>query len=325
MSVVLTALFPVFALIAIGWLLGRTGVLNASASHSLTRFVALVCLPALLFDISRRHPWQDIVHVGVLMSFGVPMLLCFGLGFWWRCRQSASRSAAALAGMNASYANTGFMGIPLLSLLIGEEALAPAVTTTLLTATILFSLTILILNNTHTTSSTQAKRPFRALLRLGTNPLVFAPLAGVISSAWAIPLPEALQTVITLLAAPATPTALIAIGLFLATLPAAAPSASAHPSAQQAQHLLRQRSGFLGLKLLLQPLLTGLLAYYVVGLTPVWAFAVTVLSATPLGTGPFMLASIYQQDLRESSALILWSTVLSALTLAALVQVLPMA
>jgi hypothetical protein len=126
--------------------------------------------------------------------------------------------------------------------------------------------------------------------------------------AWAgtgLALPEGLDRYVSLLGASASPCALVTIGLFLAQTE----SASSGPG------VLRLVAG----KLLLQPAVTALLAFQVFSMPPLWAWTAVLMSALPIGTGPFMLAQMYGRDARVTSRAILVSTVLSVVTVSLLV------
>ncbi|MCD8565131.1 MAG: AEC family transporter [Burkholderiaceae bacterium] len=45
---------PIFGLILLGWLCGKRGLLNATATDALNRFVVYLALPALLFVAMAR-------------------------------------------------------------------------------------------------------------------------------------------------------------------------------------------------------------------------------------------------------------------------------
>ncbi len=73
------------------------------------------------------------------------------------------------------------------------------------------------------------------------------------------------------------------------------------------------------LKLVLQPVLTGVLAFWVFRMPPLWSHAAVLLSALPIGTGPFMLAELYRREAAVTSRAILVSTVISLATVSLLV------
>lgn len=49
-----------------------------------------------------------------------------------------------------------------------------------------------------------------------------------------------------------------------------------------------------------------------------WAHSAIILSALPTGTGPYMLAELYKTDAKTISQSILWSTILSIISLSVL-------
>jgi predicted permease len=67
-----------------------------------------------------------------------------------------------------------------------------------------------------------------------------------------------------------------------------------------------------------QPAITFVLAFRVFDMPPLWSHTALVLSALPIGTGPFMLAKLYNREAAVTSRAILISTVLSLITVSAL-------
>ena len=197
------------------------------------------------------------------------------------------------------------MGIPLCVALFGAESLAPAAFATLLTASVLFGCAIALIE----LDRQQAPGLGATLLKVGQalmrNPLLAAPVAGLAWAATGIALPEGLDRYVTLLGASASPCALVAIGLFLAQTETASPGPG----------VLRLVLG----KLLLQPAATAALAFLVFDMPPLWAWTAVLMSALPIGTGPFMLARMYGRDARLTSRAILVSTLASVLTISLLV------
>jgi hypothetical protein len=142
---------------------------------------------------------------------------------------------------------------------------------------------------------------------LAVNPLIVAPVIGIAWSAAGIAIPKPIGTFGDLMGAAAGPCALFAIGLFLAT--------------RSLKTLVGGRKfievGWLIVaKLILEPLITWGLAVYL-GLDPFWIAASVILAALPTGALAFVLASNYNIFVERTSAVILGSTVLSIVTLSA--------
>jgi predicted permease len=73
------------------------------------------------------------------------------------------------------------------------------------------------------------------------------------------------------------------------------------------------------LKLILQPAITALLAFYVFTMPPLWSHSAVILSALPIGSGPFTIAKLYGLEAGVTSGSILASHVFAVLTVSLLV------
>lgn len=299
MGAVLGAAVPVFGLIFAGACAGRLGVLDAAVLAGLNRFVVMLALPALLFDVTVHTPAGRILDGGFLGAFGGGIAVTFGAALWLARRSGLA--AASVQGLNASFANAGFMGIPLCQILFGPASLPIVAVAVVLTASLLFALALALIEADLAVGS----HVLRSVLgRLARNPLLVAPAAGFAWSAIGWPLPDAVAVFAKLLAGAASPCALVSLGLFVAA---------------QRAGLRSLKVGWLVLfKLLLQPAVTWALAE-LLGLPPLTAETAVLLSALPTGTGPFVLAQAYGCERESASAAILVSTVLSVITVSLLV------
>src|SRR5436190_10462798 len=125
---VLGAAFPVFALVGCGVLAGRFRLINPGSSEALNRFVYAFALPAMLFIAVYRGSPEELLGSGsflagvVLATFGTA-LAGFALS---RFLQGGPTAQSVMRGLNASFANTGYLGIPLVTVAYGERAALPA-------------------------------------------------------------------------------------------------------------------------------------------------------------------------------------------------------
>jgi len=305
MNAVITSALPVFALILTGWLAARWRILGSGATDALNRYVVYLSLPALLFRAMTQVDLAHMAHWGFVGAVAGGIAVTFLASFVGARRSQRALTDRGIQGLAASYANAGYMGIPLCLALFGPDSMAPATFTTLLTASVLFGFAIALIEfdrqQTPNLSLTLLKVG-RALLR---NPLLAAPLLGLAWAFTGLALPEGVDRYVALLGASASPCALVTIGLFLAQTE----TSSSGPG------VMRLVTG----KLLLQPAVTAVLAFYVFSMPPVWAWTAVLMSALPIGTGPFMLAQMYGRDARVTSRAILVSTVASVLTVSLLV------
>nr|WP_288453821.1 AEC family transporter [uncultured Pseudomonas sp.] len=299
MASVLNVILPVFALILAGFACRRLGLLGASAASEINRMVVWLCLPALLFEAMATVVWDEIWQPGFILAYGIATLGLFALVLLWRLR-STSLADASVQGLSASYANTGYMGIPLCLLVFGDAGMEPALIACLIVICVLFALAVVCIEVGLQSEKSVLAAVRKVCVALLKNPIVMAPVLGGLWAATAQPLPAPLHQFLKLLAAATGPCALIALGLFLA---------EKHAGPKQ------RGAGLVLIKLVAHPLITWGLAVYVFRLPPMWAHAALLLSALPTGTGPFMLAEFYRRDGAEVSSTILLSTLGSLLTL----------
>ena len=305
MEVVINAALPVFALILAGYLAARFEILGPAATDSINRFVVYLALPALLFQAMATLAGRQLAGLHFVAAFGGGMLITFGFCFFLQRRSGQSLTDAGIEGLAAGYANTGFLGIPLCLALFGRESLPPVVIATLLTACFLFAIVIVMIEVDRHGRGDFAPAMGKVSLTLLRNPLLVAPVLGMVFAATGLPLPLPVDRFATLLGNAASPCALVAIGLFLAQ--------------QGGGHDNRAVLRLVLMKLLLHPAITAVLAYWVFPMPRLWAQVAVVLSALPIGTGPFMLAKLYDREAALTSRAILISTLCSVASVSLLI------
>jgi predicted permease len=296
---------PVFGLILAGYLAGRLGWLGSESSDALNRFVYWMALPALLFVAMAKVPVADVLNWPFLAAFAGGMTLSFAAAFAVNLAAFPARLAEqTLRSLAGVFANVGYMGVPLYLAAFGPERTLPALIATVFVSAIAVGGTVALIEIDLARAGEQ-KRILRdiagALLK---NPLVVMPLAGLGLSALGLPLPTPVETFGNLLGAAAGPCALFAIGLFLV----GKPLAGNWPEL-----------GWISvMKLVVQPAATWVLAVPVLGLDPFWAGSAVLLAGLPTGALVFTLAQNYDIWPGGASAAILVTTVLSVVTVSAI-------
>jgi predicted permease len=292
---------PVFALIFAGWLARRVGVLGPHATTELNRFVVYLALPALLVDIVAHARWSDVWQPGFIAAFGLSAVFIFVTTVVLRHRPR-HLADAAIDGLNAAYANVGFIGFPLALVALGGDALAPTLIATIITVCFLFAIAIVLIEfglRSEQRRGHPALQVGRSLLR---NPLLIAPVVGAIIPLAGLSIPAPIESFLKLLGGAASPCALVALGLFLAA------------KRQATQRDSVSTVILVACKLVVQPVLAWVLATAVFHLSPLLTHTAVLLAALPTGTGPFMLAEFYRREANVTSNVVLVSTVVSILT-----------
>jgi hypothetical protein len=296
-------ILPIFALVFVGWLARRTGALGPHATTELNRFVVYLALPALLFDIIAHARWTEVWKPGFICAFGLSSALTFALTVAFRLRRPRHLADAAIDGLNAGYANTGFMGFPLALAALGRDAMAPTMLATIITVCAIFAIGIVLIEIGLQTGRRGGRHLARKVgLSLARNPLLVAPALGALVPLAGLSIPAPVETFLKLLGGAASPCALVVLGVFLAA---------------QRQATRRDTGAaalLVGFKLIVQPVIAWVLASVIFGLSPLLTHVAVLLAALPTGTGPFMLAEYYQREAAVTANAILISTVLSVLT-----------
>lgn len=305
MEPIVNVVLPVFAIMLAGYLAGRAGLLGEASSQALNGFVYYIALPALFFVSMARVPVEDVLHGPFLIAFGGGMLATFGLAMLVATFVFPNRTGAlSLHGMSAIFSNTGYMGIPLLIIAFGEAGKLPAIISTVVTGVVTMGVITAILEIDLAENSGPLRALRNALIGVCKSPLVMSAAAGLLYSALALPLPRPLETFCDLLGAAAGPSALFAIGLFMVGRSFTAG--------------MGEVGWVVALKLLVQPAITGWLAFGVLEMESLWAQAAVIQAALPTGALTFVLAQRYGTYVQRATAVIMVSTVASVVTLSAL-------
>ncbi|MEQ9812717.1 MAG: AEC family transporter [Azospirillaceae bacterium] len=308
MSAVINVALPVFAIILIGFVAGKVRLLGATSSEALNKFVYWIALPPLLFLVMARSPIEEIAYWPFIKVYlGSIIIVWILTAILGRVVHGASAGEMTMQGMNASFSNTGYMGIPLFVAAFGEAGLPPASLATVMTGAVSIAIAVISLE----LFGTGSKGIVRALrdvgLALVRNPLVVSSALGVFVSAmhWTVPLP--IETLFQLLGASASPCALFAIGLFMA--------------GQAVRRDLVEVGWISIVKLFWQPLICWFLAAAFFPMDPFWLASAIILAALPTGALTFVVAQNYNIYVQRTSAIILVSTVASVPLLSVLLAI----
>lgn len=289
---------PFFAIIGLGYGAGRTRFFTPEATAYLTKFVFYFALSAMLFSFSSGLSLDQLFNgrliAGYLCGTVVVYAIATAVGFW----RGLDVPTTAIEAQCAAIGNVGFLGIPMLAILLGSEAVGPVILI-LATDLIVFSSLIVILVHV----GRDGRLTFRTLrtisIGLIKNPMIVSITLGLLWSALKLPMPAPFSDFLTTLGAAATPGALFAIGASLAV-----------KSAER-----YRIAGWLGFcKLILHPFFV---AIGVLILFPLDAYTATVVisaSALPVAGNVFMLAQHYGIAPHRVSSAILFSTAASIFT-----------
>lgn len=294
---------PFFALIGVGYGAGRAGFFPEEATAYLTRFVFYFALSAMIFDFTATLSLAEVLDWTFVTAYFLATLAVYLLVTGVAMLRGRSVEEAAIEAQCGAIGNVGFLGIPMLAMLLGEAAIGP-ILLGLSVDLIFFSSLIVIL----ITGAREGRMSFKiigaVLLGLLKNPMIVSIALGLgwSTTGWALPGPVA--SFLDILGAAATPGALFAIGASLAT-----------KSAER----FEDAAWLAFAKLILHP---AAVALAVLVWFPVELFAAGVIiaaAAMPVAGNVFILAQHYGVAPQRVSAAILISTVVSVLTVTAVI------
>ncbi|MCD6040865.1 MAG: hypothetical protein K0R40_468, partial [Burkholderiales bacterium] len=202
---ILGAVLPVFGLIACGYLAGRFGIVTQASSHALNQFVYAFALPAMLFVAVYRGSLDEILSGYFLLAVVAATLLTAVAGFVVSNFSGATPAESTMRALNASFANTGYLGIPLVTVAYGERAALPAALATVATNIVSFALAIVCLELFVIPRRGGVRRALGGVVR---SPLIWPIALAFVLVALGVKIPLPVERFAGLLAAAAGPCAL---------------------------------------------------------------------------------------------------------------------
>lgn len=289
---------PFFALIGVGFWAGKSRFFTEEATAYLTKFVFYFALSAMLFRFSSNLSLADLLkwdfvfaYLGATVSIYL-LATCVSL---WRKKPLAE---AAIEAQCAVIGNVGFLGIPMLALLMGEGAVGHVMMVLAVDLLVFGSIVVMVI------VGSRDGRMHIGILRtlalgLVKNPMIVSIIIGLVWAAWEIPIPAPLNEFMSMLGSAATPGALFAIGASLAS--------------KSAERI--ETAAWLSFcKLILHPLAVSYFALVVFPVDPYAAAVMIAASALPVAGNIYMIAQHYNVAPQRVSASILISTAVSIFT-----------
>src|SRR5262245_5310080 len=306
MQAVLNSALPIFALILTGFICGYFGVFDRTATDNLNRFAVYLALPSLMFVAMSKITPDQVRQLGFVAAFCGGFAVCFAVAFLISRLRGRRVANASIEGLDAGYSNVGFMGIPMCLMVFGPESAPASIIATLFTACVLFLFAVIVVEIDLQKGDKFWPTVGNTVSSLLRSPLLIAPVAGLAVGLSGLKLLAPLESFATLLGGAASPTALVCIGLFLA-------------QERVVSHDARSIGILVALKLILQPAVTAFLAFYVFSMPPLWSHSAVILSALPIGSGPFTIAKLYGLEAGVTSGSILASHIFAVVTVSLLV------
>jgi len=288
-------ILPVFAMLALGFAMGRGGVVGTVEARAVNRVSFLVLQPALIFPLMAGADLSGVAP-RPLAAYALGEVLMFVLAFTIARRVfGRDLREAWLLGMATMFVNSLLYVWPITVLIYGADGVLPVTAVVLLDTAIFFSFFILSME------VMAGGKAWKATLgRIALNPVLLAIAAGALVNVGGVPLPQPVLNALAFAGPAAAPMTLFALGVILSGTALAPTPAIA---------------GIAGLKLLGFPALVfGLAALLAPGSD--WSAQMVLTAAGPSGAMPFALALLYGVRTDTIAPVIVWTSVLSLFSLA---------
>jgi malonate transporter and related proteins len=262
----------------------------------------------------------QLLDPSVFLIYGLCALVMVAVALLLSKNQRIGWNDAAFGALVAAFPNTGFMGVPLLVALLGQQAAGPVIVTMVFDMVVTSSLCIALSKLGQSDGQGAGAAARGALLGVVKNPMPWAILLGAWFSYANLELWAPLNKTVGLLADAASPVALFTIGAVLARAQMMARTSG------QKQFLMRDVWPVVLLKLFAHPLLVaGVGALAIAAGAPLSPLAYTVLillAALPSASNVSLLAERLGANNGRIASIIMLTTAMAFFTFSAAVQLL---
>lgn len=288
---------PVFALVALGYGVARTGLVSAKAGGGLSEYVFVLAIPALLFRTVTGSPLPDINPLPYWTAYFFGLVACWIIAGSVARRLGREPRESAIIGFAAAQSNTVMIGIPLILGIFGEAGTVPIIMLLVIHSPLTMTAVALLIAR----DEAGGGAGWRLLRAIFTNPILLSIGAGLIWRQTGMPIPAVMKSVLKFLGDTAAPCALVAMGMSMTEASIAGNK--------------RLICTVAALKLLLHPLLAYVLAVPVFHLPPVYAASAILFAACPTGINAYLLAQRYRSGESVTSGAITLTTILAIVTM----------
>lgn len=273
--------FGVIAVVVLtGLVLGRTGILGATAQQVLASIVFYVATPTLLFTMIATTDLTFIFSTQLIATGGSAVFCALTLFILTRWIRRRSTGEALFSAWAVSYVNIGNLGIPIAVYVLNDIAyVAPVLLFQLL---LLAPIGMAILDMAKMDKVDHWWSPIWAIAR---NPIVLGAVAGIIVSGTGVTVPSVLFDPLSMMGDMAVPGALLAFGLSFRdgwALPA--------PGTRT------QLSIITVTKQVVQPVVAWVIGGPILGWQGVDLMAIVVTSALPTAQNVYIYSMRYRQS-----------------------------
>ena len=305
----LSAVVGVFIYIIIGYIIKKLNILPHTITKIFDYLSFNILLPIALITNFWLIEFPSIIVYKLIFAFFGAGIIVFALGFFIsKNLYQFKTDDSAIFGLGACFGNSVAFGIPLMYLILGPVNAMPYMILVLFHGIIHFTYTTLIIEYYRNRSQSNIRKIIKTLIGLAKNIVLFGMFIGFILNYTNTPFPETLQNILKPIAKIALPTVLVSLGIGL----------GGFKIAKNISYTII----LTGLKNFIHPFIAFILAKYILLLSPLLVFTVTIAAALPSGSQTYYFSYRYNSLQNIISANVVVSTFVSFFTLSAILLVL---
>jgi malonate transporter and related proteins len=299
---ILNLALPYFGLIFIGFACGKAKGLPEQGLAWMNFFLLYVSLPALLFGIMAKTPFEELNNPPFLVATTLGTAIAFSLALWaGRVIGRVTLREATLAGLAGSYGNIGYMGPGLALAVLGSKAAAPTALIFCCDSIFLFSIVPLLIALSDAAPRHWLHTLGLVVRQIVLNPLIMSACAGALAAALHIHPPVAIDNTLLFLQNAAAPTALFVLGVTVALRPFG--------------RVPWEVPAVIAVKLLIHPLVVFGLMLLLGPFPQPWAATAVLMASLPPALNVFVIARQNDTWIEPASVAVLIGTFASVITL----------
>ncbi|MCX6236253.1 MAG: AEC family transporter [Bacteroidia bacterium] len=292
------SILPLFLVILTGIGMVRIKAVHPGWVDVLNKYALWIGLPSLIFVALSRLDLRFGEYSNLIILNSIYLIICvllaFPISMLFKTSLKTKRTLFLLLG----FGNISYLGIPLISSALGNEALGPAILLSAVYPFWMFTLAIVLIELT----GHEKVHILLIIKKLGTNPLLVSVFLGIIASWFKIPVQSALMKTLDLFGQSVTAVVLFSLGIFLGS--------------QQIGNRKEWWPVF-GLSIVIMIILPGLFYFLAKGsgMTNL-QFRTSILDAAmPMGLTAYAMTEQYQLNALLTGRLVILSTLLAAIIL----------
>ena len=290
---------PLFILILLGFLAVKLGRWQKTVTDSLTKFTFYIAFPIMLFQIMSHFSEQSEIDIKLLLVFFGGSFIVFAIGCLIASKIfKLNGSQSTLFAMGGIYTNTVFVGIPIIKMLLGDQAIPIVAIIVIFNALILWTLATVSIEFVQM-GKLSGRSFIKALKNVSKNPIIIGIFTGIAVNYIGLPIPNFINQSTKMVSDMTAPLSLIVLGMGLA------------------EYKIRDQFLITGsiciLKLAILPIVTYIVGK-LLGLPTLELQVVVLLSSVSIAINCYMMARQFEVLQGSIASSLLISTALSSVT-----------